>query len=336
MRIHVLLICAALALAAGCGRDKEAAPASEPPAGAAFDPAAPAPGTDLVTVNGKTLMRAEAQEEVNTRLGGMAGRSEVSAEQLAAMRERMLHHVVDQFIMRTLLLEEADRRGIKVAPEDEEEAFARIAERLPEGQTPEQVMQDSPLGAERMREEVLTGIRINKLLDQVLPEDGAVDAAELAAFKEDNAEKLAAPESARARHILIKAAEGDTDAQKAGKKKEAEGLRKQLADGADFATLAQEHSECPSAERGGDLGTFRRGRMVKPFEDAVFSQEIGAIGPVVETQFGYHIIEVLERTPAGTLSDEKITDMMQGRARQDALRELLDTLRADAEIVVNQ
>jgi peptidyl-prolyl cis-trans isomerase C len=335
MRIHGVQILAVLALAAGCNRN-ETAPPTPAAAGPGERPAAAAPESVMVTVNGKSLTRAEAQGEVDTRLAGMAGRSDLTPERLAAMRDRMLQHVVDQFVMRVLLLEEADRRGIEVTPEDEAEAFARIAERLPEGQTPEQVMQDSPLGPERMREEVLTGIRINKLLAQVLPEESAVDPAELDAFKTANAEQLAVPESARARHILITTAADDTPEQKAAKKQEAEALRKQLADGADFAALAQEHSDCPSAERGGDLGTFRRGRMVKPFEDAVFDQDVGEIGPVIETQFGYHIIEVLERTPAGTLPDEKVANLMQGRARQDAMGELLDALRAAADIVVNQ
>ena len=98
----------------------------------------------------------------------------------------------------------------------------------------------------------------------------------------------------RARHILLATQSMDAAA-KAKRKKAAEQIRKQLIDGADFAEMAAKHSDCPSKQRGGDLGTFSRGSMVKPFEDAAFSQKENVIGPVVETKFGYHIVQVQER-----------------------------------------
>ncbi|MDO5461877.1 MAG: peptidylprolyl isomerase [bacterium] len=78
-----------------------------------------------------------------------------------------------------------------------------------------------------------------------------------------------------------------------------EALKKQLDEGANFATLAKTHSACPSgAHAGGDLGEFSRGMMVKPFEDAAFAQPIGEVGPIVKTDFGYHIIKVTARDEA--------------------------------------
>jgi len=67
-------------------------------------------------------------------------------------------------------------------------------------------------------------------------------------------------------------------------------LKEQLNGGADFATLATEHSDCPSGKQGGDLGLFGRGQMVKAFEDTTFNMSVGDISDVVETDFGYHII----------------------------------------------
>lgn len=90
--------------------------------------------------------------------------------------------------------------------------------------------------------------------------------------------------TASARHILVDSEE------------KCEDLKNQIADGADFADVAREHSTCPSGQRGGALGSFGRGQMVKEFEDVVFSADVGVVQGPVQTQFGYHLIEVTERS----------------------------------------
>jgi peptidyl-prolyl cis-trans isomerase C/peptidyl-prolyl cis-trans isomerase SurA len=68
-------------------------------------------------------------------------------------------------------------------------------------------------------------------------------------------------------------------------------IKSQLDSGGDFAALAKQHSDCPSSAKGGDLGSFGKGQMVKAFEDTAFGLEVGATSGVVETPFGYHIIQ---------------------------------------------
>ena len=97
-----------------------------------------------------------------------------------------------------------------------------------------------------------------------------------------------------ASHILLMYA-GSTRSSATRTKDEAlaqmQDLKVQIDGGADFAALALEHSDCPSGADGGALGTFSKGQMVKPFEDATLALEIGAISDVVETDFGYHLIQ---------------------------------------------
>lgn len=88
---------------------------------------------------------------------------------------------------------------------------------------------------------------------------------------------------ASARHILV------------DDQKECEALKQQIADGADFAELAKKHSNCPSGSRGGDLGEFSPGMMVKEFDEVVFSAPVNSVQGPVKTQFGYHLLEVTDR-----------------------------------------
>jgi peptidyl-prolyl cis-trans isomerase C len=90
--------------------------------------------------------------------------------------------------------------------------------------------------------------------------------------------------SASARHILV-----DTEEQ-------CNELKQQILDGTDFAEVAKQHSSCPSGRNGGDLGQFGPGQMVKEFDEFVFSGEVNQVHGPVKTQFGYHLLEVTERT----------------------------------------
>lgn len=87
----------------------------------------------------------------------------------------------------------------------------------------------------------------------------------------------------RASHILVSSLE------------EANRILIELRKGIEFEALARRNSSCPSAEKGGDLGFFAKGQMVKEFEDIAFSMKVGEVSKPVKTQFGYHLIKVIER-----------------------------------------
>jgi len=89
---------------------------------------------------------------------------------------------------------------------------------------------------------------------------------------------------ATARHILV-----DTEEQ-------CQTLKDELAAGADFAELAKQHSSCPSGDKGGDLGEFSPGMMVREFDEVAFSADLNAVQGPVKTQFGFHLLEVTSRT----------------------------------------
>ncbi len=105
--------------------------------------------------------------------------------------------------------------------------------------------------------------------------------------------QIGMPSSVRASHILLMykgSARSTATRSKAEAEQQINALHQQLAGGAEFAALARAHSDCPSKSKGGDLGSFGPGQMVKPFETAAFGMEVGGVSGVVETDFGYHLI----------------------------------------------
>ncbi len=149
-----------------------------------------------------------------------------------------------------------------------------------------------------------------------------VSAQDVQRYYDDNQQQYATPEQVRASHILLKT-EGKDDAVV---KKQADDLLAKVKGGADFAALATKFSEDEvSAAKGGDLDFFGRGAMVKEFDDVAFTLKPGETSDVVKTQFGYHIIRVMEKKPASTRSlDEskvQIEEILKSeRAQKEAER----------------
>ena len=130
-------------------------------------------------------------------------------------------------------------------------------------------------------------------------------------------DKLPDEDQVRARHILISTAEGDEAAQK-----KATAILEQLRQGADFEELAKANSDDPgTAEFGGDLGFFGRGRMVPEFEEAAFGLERGEISDLVKTPFGYHIIQTMDKASTDDASKRALAEFNARLAQADAQSE---------------
>jgi peptidyl-prolyl cis-trans isomerase D len=132
------------------------------------------------------------------------------------------------------------------------------------------------------------------------------------------------PERVHARHILLKT-EGKSDAEKKALMAKAEDLLKQLKNGADFAELAKKNSNDGSAEQGGDLGWFVRNQMVPEFDSVAFTLKPKELSGVVTSQFGYHIIQVMEKDPAKLKSFEEVKDELAKEVRAQSVSDKMQT-----------
>jgi peptidyl-prolyl cis-trans isomerase D len=159
-----------------------------------------------------------------------------------------------------------------------------------------------------------------------------VSDAQLRAAYAGNMDNFRTPEQVRARHILVMT-QGKPDGDKGKLKAKAEDLLKQLKAGADFAELAKKNSDDPgSGAQGGDLGFFTKGKMVKEFDAYSFSAKLNELSPLIETSFGYHIIQVTDKQPAKVRPFEEVKDAIAKQLKQqnvaDKTQQLADQARA--------
>ena len=337
-------ICAGL-LAAGCSKPKAAPPpAAETGAAGSFDATgmlggeAPAvdPAKVLASVDGESLTYGEADVMLRRMLASQGAPQEQMDAIVQQMGDSMRGRIVEQFVGSTLLKHEAAARQIEVSDAEVESAFSNLTRRLPPDTDLETALTRMGLTTEQIRKDIRENERIRKLYESETGKVPAATEAEIAAYYEENAAQFAKGEEVEARHILIGTRDAD-EARKAEAKTKAEGLRKQLVEGADFAALAAANSDCPSKADGGSLGSFGRGRMVPAFEQAAFALATNAISEVVETPFGYHIIQVTGRTEGGKTSMEEAHDQIAGQLdaqrKNAAFETFIEGLRAKAKIV---
>jgi peptidyl-prolyl cis-trans isomerase C len=166
---------------------------------------------------------------------------------------------------------------------------------------------------EKAKERILSDAMLEKIDQKNQPSLQDLEAWAQTSYRA-NSKKYEQPEQVRASHILIRTAEPDA-------KVKAEAILKELRNGADFSKLAKDKSQDPgSAAKGGDLGFFGRGRMIKPFEDTAFGMaKAGDISEVIESPFGFHIIRLDEKKPAGLQPFAEVKDALLRQAQNEIL-----------------
>ncbi len=331
------LVCGLLALFSGCGKGNDAEDDRASPTVASVSQAeSPDEDAVLVTIDGESLTRSAAKTMVRQMAARQGVPPQMLDQFLSQMGERMEKEAIEQFVNHALMEKAAASMDIAVSAEELDAAVARLAETLPPDMTMDQALGAQNLTLADLRQNIESSERMRKLYETKTDDVEAATDAQVSEFYETNAERYKTEEAATANHILI-ACDENADAETHAKAKaEAEALLTQLEEGGDFAALALAHSSCPSKDKGGSLGTFGRGRMVPEFETAAFSQELGKVGSVVKTQFGYHLIQVTDRTEgkARSLEDvsEEIRTNLENQSRTERFRTYLDGLREQAEI----
>lgn len=242
-----------------------------------------------IWVNGAGITRNDIQWET-ARL--MAVAPEPATTNEAQSWGRYYQMAVDNLVVRQLIRMEMARAPVEISEEEMEQAKKEI-EASVGGRRSIGALADSSMASfDAMEESIRMDIYKNRQLEaQIALALEGVDEDEARRYYETHPEEFRMPAGRTASHILIRHPGGSDPEAGEQARERAEGIRRQLQEGADFQALALEHSACLSRIRGGDLGYIRPGLEDPAFERAVYGQAVGEVGPVVQTKVGFHIVK---------------------------------------------
>ncbi|HEY5653576.1 MAG TPA: peptidylprolyl isomerase [Pontiella sp.] len=300
------------------------------------NPLASDPTTVVVRVNGEDIIRGEIIERVQAAMAQFSGR--MQPEEIEQARGQLYERFKQEIITQKLLNAAVAAAEIVVDEEEVNEAIEEVKARMVQsGVDFETFLSEQGTTLEEVKEEFRKGQATSQLLESQTEELKEITDTDAQEFYDANPDSFKQPGSVTASHILIKTDANDSDETKAEQLAKLEKIREDIIAGTiTFEDAAKENSGCPSSAQGGALGTFGKGQMVPEFEVAAFTQEIEEVGEVVETQFGYHIIKVSERSEEGTVSfedaKEKIVQFLDRQQKQKAVSDYLQSLRDSATI----
>ena len=274
-----------------------------------------APSTDInpavLKVNGDTIYAAEISMVMQNIVAQLGGPEKVEDQQ------QVVQMATQRVVEQKLLAQEARRFGIQANELRVAQMTQAVEQQAGGREALEASLKTRGTNMERLTAMFTEMDLARSFIEEQISPTIKVSDEEVTAFYTENPELFFADEQVHAQHIIFMAAL-DAEAQTAAEARaKAEEARKRALAGEDFAELARELSEGPSAPNGGDLGFFSREQMVPTFAAAAFDLEPGGISPVVRTNFGFHVIKVLEKRPAGKLPFDEVS----GRVRSNLVQQ---------------
>jgi peptidyl-prolyl cis-trans isomerase C len=282
----------------------------------------------VAIVNGTAIVESDLDR-------GMEGMLQRRARSGAPMDEAQLKtirmDVLNNLINRELLNQESKKEKIAVTDAQVNDKLSKIKERFKSDAEFKEMLTKMKLTEAQIKTQLKEDLAIQALIDKQVVEKINVTEKDAQAYYDTHPEAFKQPEQIKASHILVTVDPKADPAKKEEAQKKIESIQGKLKAGGDFAALAKELSDCPSKEKGGDLGYFSKGQMVKPFEDAALALKPGETSGIVETQFGYHIIKLVEIKPEGIMPYAEVKDQLIQYLKQEKVKAELDSYLAGLE-----
>ena len=287
----------------------------------------------VAVVNGSVITQADFDLEMGRvqeqfrRLGRSPSGSELS---------KIRMDVLENLIARELLYQESRKEGIKAEEQDINQQFQVLKGRFSGEAEFENALTRMNLSEAGLRSHIERNMVISRFIEEKFVQEVTVSDKETRAYYDSHQGSFKVPERVKASHILIKVDPQAGKSDKAEARKKLETIQQRLQKGEDFGALAREFSQGPSSSKGGDLGYFSRGQMVKPFEEAAFALQPDQVSEIVETRFGYHLIKVVDKTPETKMAYGEVKDRLgqylkHGKVQQEIGR-YVDQLKEKAQV----
>jgi peptidyl-prolyl cis-trans isomerase C len=304
--------------------------------------AAQAPASDPIVVKalGQTVTEKQVVDAINQIVLQLARDKQITQDQIEKKDILYFRDALDTLVGTILLKNEALEKHYVVDKAKVEENLQSMKAQYPNEESFQKAIAAQGLKEEDLRRTIEINLLCQQVLDEMAKSLPPPTAAEIQKFYDDNPKYFDAPEQVHAAHIFLRVDANASPEQKAAIRKKLEDIRADIeSQKISFAAAAIRNSEDKAnAPSGGDLGMVKRGDMLKPIEDAVFGAKSGTLSQIVETQYGYHLINIIEVQPAGKMPlesvKEKIVAYLEHKALQDATTKHIEDLKAKYKVEV--
>ncbi|MCD6379205.1 peptidylprolyl isomerase [bacterium] len=314
-----------LLLLNGCSGEKENTDSVDAKEGKTVD------STKIVAVvNGIDVTEGDLLKKIDemNKAGGKTGRIQMGG----GLRKEALANLINYKLLGMAVVKER----ISVSEEALNDRIAEIKKGYSSTEQFLDRLKEMGFDESTFRSRLVEQLKIQNLIDKQTETLEAPSQKEIREYYDSHPEAFMKPEQVNASHILITVNKDDDEKTKKEKREKLEKILKDIRNGASFSENASLYSDCPSKSKGGNLGFFKKGDMVKPFSDMAFSIGKGKVSDIVETRFGYHIIKVLDKKEAETISLEEaqknIVSYLEGMEKNKIVNEYLTNLRMEANI----
>lgn len=251
---------------------------------------------------------------------------------------KFFHEVLDSLVVRQLLYNEARAEGITASDADVQRRIAEIKKNFPDAKKFAEALATQGITEKALADNAKALLSVDRFVAEKFAPGIQVGEAEVRNFYDTHPNDMKVAERRRVRHILIRP-EGEDPAAKEKAKKLAEDLLARIKKGEDFGTLAGQYSADPgSKSSGGEMPPMARGETVPTFDQAAWALGKGETSGVVESPFGFHLIQMIDAIPASTVPYEQVRGRIEQFLRQrdlkSAVRAHADELRAKTKVEV--
>jgi peptidyl-prolyl cis-trans isomerase C len=288
----------------------------------------------VARVNGQEIKKSELMDGAQVIQMRMA-----QSGQPVSPTADLYRQVLDQLIAIQLLQQDAKAQGITISDAELQQAIAARKRGFPSEEVFKKALAQAGVTEDHFRQQTRDGITLQKYIATKLAPKATVSDQAAREFYDKHKAEMQVPERLHLRHILITVDPKAPPADREKARQKAQDILKRAQGGEDFAKLAQAFSDDPSKAQGGDLGLVGKGQTPPAFETAAFAlKKPNDLSPVVEVNYGFHIIQLVERQAPTTLSFDQVKDRVTQLLKQEQVQKVIQArageLRAKSKVQV--